>query len=122
MKFCETCRNMMLLTTDATGVGAAYRCPSCTRVDAIAPDAPHVVRESRSRQTDALHKRYVTANLTADPTLPRPPGAQCPFCETVGEVAYVKYAPVSYLYACGSCDAFWKHSASGEAVAVTGRT
>jgi hypothetical protein len=88
---------MMLLTTDGRdGVGGTV--PELhARVDAIAPDAPHSPREPVEADGRAAQ---AVREPDGRPTLPAP-GAQCPFCETVGS-GHVKYAPVSYLYACGS--------------------
>jgi DNA-directed RNA polymerase subunit M/transcription elongation factor TFIIS len=124
MRFCAVCRNMMLLATDAAGTGAAYRCPNCAHEEVVDPGAPHVVRAAAPVASDRAgmsYRRFLTPGLAKDPTLPRPPGAVCPLCEEVGQVTFVKYAPVRYVYACGACSRFWKGARSVEEVGQDGR-
>jgi hypothetical protein len=58
----------MILDDGRDGRRRGVPCQNCTRVDAIAPDAPHVVRESRSgRRTRCKAVRH------GEPMTDRPP-------------------------------------------------
>jgi hypothetical protein len=99
MKFCET-RNMMLLTT-TTGVGAAYRCPARRRDRAGRPArSPREPVEADGRAAQAVRHGEPDGPTDA------PPLSTVPLLRDRRRGGHVKYAPVSYLYACGSCDAF----------------
>jgi DNA-directed RNA polymerase subunit M/transcription elongation factor TFIIS len=114
MKYCETCKNVMLLVADGGEHGVKYRCPCCTRSVNIEPGRSHTVLTRRPQHANDKYARFLTPDLSRDATLPRLPGTPCPFCREEGGVVFVKYSDaVDHLYHCGKCVKFWLNGQVG---------
>lgn len=115
MKFCDTCRNMMLVVSSEGGRVAHYECPSCSTQEKI-PSTTHVLRARTPQDDSSLYSRFINPDLAKDPALPRAPrNVACPFCSKTGGILFVKYhsSDMKFLYHCSQCMTFWKRSNDG---------
>ena len=119
MEFCDVCRNMIYLRTDATEDGGnrlVKYCKACG-FEHVHEGGAFRVSQTLYAQDDLLYLQHQTPYLRCDPTLPRvcDPSLPCPSPTCTGpknkpQVLYVKYHPVGmkYLYCCDYCGHFWR--------------
>lgn len=117
MKYCDLCKNvMMLVTDDGEDMSAKYRCPCCTASVPIEAGSSHTVLTRRPQNAADRYARFLTTDLSLDATLPRLPDTPCPYCSKEGGIVFVRYSKaVDHLYHCGVCLKFWLNATSGPA-------
>lgn len=114
MKYCDLCKNVMMLVSDSGDGTAKYRCPCCTASVEIEAGKSHTVLTRRPQNADDRYARFMTPDLAHDATLPRLPGTKCPYCQEAGGVLFVRYSKaVDHLYHCGKCLKFWLNAKGG---------
>lgn len=117
MKFCNICDNYLFMKLDDENK-LEYFCKSCNNTIASTQNESVCVLGNEYVDDDTKYKQYMTKYIKFDPTLPRVKNIPCPNKQCTkpkdedNVVAFIKYDfdNMRYMYNCGYCGHFWKHT------------
>lgn len=135
MKFCNTCDNMMYITTEKRAetnddndaanddgdndAGQAstrlvYHCKCCNN-RVVSNEKSVVITQHQYKDDATSYKQFISPFIKHDPTLPRVNNIHCIHADCKGkndtqETIYIKYdnANMKYIYYCCHCERWWK--------------
>jgi hypothetical protein len=117
MDFCDVCDNTTTLSLDneATPPQVVRKCLACGSRSPV-PEGCHVLFERLgTTAVSETYKQFISDDMFIDPTVATL-DAECPHCDTMRQVKYVKFGPgIDYLYACSTCEVFWTRVRGGKA-------